>query len=169
MADTNTFLTRFLYGLLPQFADGPSGVLTRSTTTAATIADTNETTLWTYDLPANVLSADGKGVRITAWGTTAATANTKTLRLYFGSGLSGVAHSFGFNNLDWELSAIVLRTGAAAQTFKEMALIDSNTPNIVLGTLTENTAAVITIKMTGLNGTAAANDIVFKGAVVELL
>jgi hypothetical protein len=43
-----------------------------------------EDDLMSYTLPANALSAAGKGVRITANGTTANNSNPKTVKLYFG-------------------------------------------------------------------------------------
>jgi hypothetical protein len=145
----------------------PNGTLTTSTTTAQTAADTVETTLWTYSLPANTLSANGKGVRIVAWGTTGATANGKTIKLYFG-GTTLVTAGNALNNGQWKVNGLVLRSGAATQV---------GTADLVFGgwagaaaTATapaETLSGAVTIRVTGTNGTAAAGDIVFKGAVVE--
>lgn len=148
----------------------PSGVLHVSTTQAGTIADTNETDLWSYALPANTLSADGKALRIRAWGTTGATANTKTLRLYVGATALFTLGPSGYNNLGWHIDAIVVRTGASAQLAQTFAAIGVITGAVNQGTTpAADTTAAITLKVTGQNGTAAANDVVLKGAIVEAL
>ena len=61
------------------------GKLNIDNTTAGTTAVTTEETLLTYTLPANSLTQGGRGIRIRAWGTTAATATTKRIRLKFGA------------------------------------------------------------------------------------
>src|SRR6185312_12901729 len=63
----------------------PSGLLTANLTSTATGAGTTEQTLLSYTLPAKTLSATNKGLKIQAWGVTAANANNKTMKLYFGS------------------------------------------------------------------------------------
>lgn len=147
-----------------------SSVLHVNTTQVGTIADTNETDLWSYALPANTLSADGKGVRIRAWGTTGATANTKTLRLYVGATALFTLGPSAYNNLGWHIDAIVVRTGAATQLAETWAVIGVVTGAVNQGaTPAADTTAAITLKVTGQNGTAAANDVVLKGAIVEAL
>jgi hypothetical protein len=150
------------------------GVLTVNTTQTATAANTTETDLWTYSLPANALSADGKGVRITVFGTTAATANTKNIRLYFGSTVLESGGALALNGNAWRVVAEVYRTGASAQLASALATVSINdgstgTARTRLTTPAETLSGAITIKVTGQNGTAAANDIVFRGAIVEAL
>jgi hypothetical protein len=148
---------------------GLGGVLTVSTTSAQTTAVTTEETLWTYNLPANTLSSDNYGVRITVWGQTGATANTKNMRVYCGAQSRGLLTGAS-NNGHWVISAIVTRTGATTQ--KAVAwgqggpggLITTNTSSP-----TETLSGAVTIAMKGTNGTAAAGDIVFLGAIVEFL
>jgi hypothetical protein len=169
MADLTTLLSKFLQSL-DFFSGRVSGVLTTTTASAGTAADTNETDLWTYSLPANVLNANGKTVRITAFGTLAANANSKTPRLYFGGTLVAF-NTVLSNNQGWRLTADVVRTGASAQLAS--GLYAGGAGNGFLANLpvtpAASTTAAITIKVTGQNGTASANDIVFLGAVVELL
>jgi hypothetical protein len=155
-------------GMMPANPAYATRVLTNSTTTASTGANTTETDLWTYSMPANTLVADGKAVRIAVYGSTAANANVKTVRLYFGSTLLRTVFSAASNNETWYATAVVLRSGASA----EVAV----TYNIISGTVAstntapnEATASPIVIRVTGQNGTATAGDIVFRGAVVELL
>lgn len=147
-----------------------AGVLTTNTTQAGTIADTNETDLWTYTLPANSLNANGKSVRIRVVGSTAANGNTKTVRLYFGGTVIRTIVNGASNNETWGADALVVRTGAATE-FATTHSIVAGTPTIVItaaGPSADTTAAIV-IKVTGQNGTASANDIVFRAALVECL
>jgi hypothetical protein len=146
-----------------------SRVLSVSTTQAGTGANTDETTLWSYALPANTLSANGKGVRITVYGTTAANANTKTRKLYFGA--TAVANvGDANNNANWVFVAVVTRTGASAQiSMAEINTAEGAAQRNTLTTPAEDTTGAITISVTGQNGTANADDIVFRGAIVETL
>lgn len=145
------------------------GVLTTAVTSVGTDANTTEKDLWTYTLPANTLSADGRGVKITAWGSAAANANTKTWKVYFGSTVVSV-RSGAFNNVHLFSMAVVLRTGSATQTSGGSVIVGVGTAFGVDRTApTSDTTAAITIKVTGQNGTASANDIVFYGATVELI
>lgn len=147
-----------------------SSVLHVNTTQNGTAADTNETDLWTYTLPANTLNADGKAIRITAWGTTGATANNKTIRLKFGAGTPRTHGPTAANNVGWVITVIVVRTGASTQLSTGTGIFSEVSPGTqVVGSLAEDTATAITIKVTGQNGTAAADDIVFRGAIVESL
>lgn len=152
-----------------------SGVLTVNTTQAATGANTTETDLWTYSLPANSLSADGKTVRITAYVLTAANANNKTVKLYFGSQLVNTTTAVALNAGLVQLQMDVTRTAAATQELigktiygaADGSAITAQRSDHINGT--QDTTTAITIKVTGQNGTAAANDIVFRSALVEAL
>jgi hypothetical protein len=155
---------------------GVGGVLYISTTSAQTGANTTETDLQTYSLPANTLSTNTYGVRITAWGTTAANGNDKTLKIYFGA-TAVVNTGAGSNNAHtWRSVAEVFRTGASAQEAIGVALSKAGGAwnGSMLGQTTSSqpaadTTAAITIKVTGLNGTASAGDLVCRGMTVEFL
>lgn len=144
------------------------GVLHTNTTQAATIADTNETNLWTFTLPANSLNRDGVGLRITTGGVLGATANNKTLKLYFGASqiasLSTTANASG-----WRMGGIVLRTGAATQRANGDIFIGLGVLNITQSAPAETLSGTVLIRMTGQNAVAAAGDIVYNEAVVECL
>lgn len=168
-----------LWHILNGIVNGPAlkiaganvgGVLTVNTTQAGTTSVTTEEDLWSYSLPANTLNANGRGVRITAFGSFAANGNTKTLRLKFG-GSNIVSYAIATNNSGWEASGIVIRTGASTQLAGGNKLLTNSATLLSSGIVTpaEDTTAAIVIKVTGTNGTASANDIVFRGAVVELL
>jgi hypothetical protein len=180
--DLTTALSNFLGTLMGGRASLPvgsgtataqvSGVLSVNTTQAGTGADTNETDLWTYSLPANTLNVDGKAVRVVVGGSMAANANTKTARFYFG-GSSQVINdqTTAPNGGEWRGEFVIIRTGAAAQVWGVVKTMGA-TPQSSLGfsqRSTGDTTTALTIKVTGQNGTAAANDIVFRGAVVEVL
>jgi hypothetical protein len=143
------------------------GVLTVNTTQASTTAVVTEEDLWTYSLPANTLSANNKAVRITVFGRTAANANNKDIKLYF-AGTVVAARSGAFNAQVWMLTATVIRTGASAQLAIGQGSTNTDDRN-TRTTPAGDTTTALTIKMTGQNGTASANDIIFDGATVELL
>jgi hypothetical protein len=180
-SDLNTLLSKFLGSLTagrPTYPAGGgtaqpvvSGTLTTNTTTAGTIADTNETDLWTYSLPANTLNVDGRTLRITTWFTVANNANNKRVRLYVGGTAIGDSGAFAFGSAlnQVKLQGIVWRTGAAAELTMTELVFNGGSPSTYTAVLASDTTAAITIKVTGLNGTASANDIIFKSAVVELL
>jgi hypothetical protein len=137
-----------------------------NTTAAGTPASTVETDLITVTLPVRTLNWNGQALRVRAWGTTAANANLKTARLYFGTAVLVTTGALAANAKDWVLEALVTRIGdttqdAIAQGIFNGALVDAKftAPNQTL------TAAVI-VKVTGENGTAAANDLVAEGLIV---
>lgn len=148
----------------------PNGTLNQSASAAGvcTIADQLETEAWTYTLPANSLNANSRGVRVHAYGTTAANGNTKTVKIYFGSNAFTVIAG-AVNNAIWFSTNTYLRTSASNQQRMALAGFGAtlNAPTI-LG-LTESETAAIIIKVTMQNGTAAANDICFRGVTVETI
>lgn len=146
---------------------------TVSVTQTGTGADTSEDTLWTYDLPANTLNANGKAIRIIALGTTAANNNNKTLKLYFGTSTINPP-LVTTNTGHWRFEAYVYRTGSSTQVFQgffDIGVSDMSTTTrrARLQLPTETDTAAITIKVTGLNGTSNANDIILYAASVEVL
>lgn len=87
-------------------------------TTAVGNVGAGEDNLMSYTLPANVLNADGKAVRITAMGQGANNANAKTVKLYLGgaTGLTLVSAALTTGSIrDWYIQAIVVRSGAGTQ------------------------------------------------------
>jgi len=143
-------------------------ILSTNTTQTGTNADLNEKDLWTYALPAGHLSATGHAIRFTAYGTLAANANNKTLKGYFGA-TQCVALSTTASGSHWEIRCLVLRTGAATQNSGGFIAIGLGNLNVTHATPAETLANSITVKVTGQNGTASANDIVFRTAIVESL
>ena len=152
----------------------PVGAITVNVTEAGNIANTNEQDLWTYSLPAATLNANGRGVRITVWGTLAANANDKVAKLYMGGYLlSSSVTAMTVNNGLFRAQAEVIRTGAATEvgnaSFYYGVLNGAQTYRANAFALALDTTAAIIIKVTGQSPTAgAANDVVFKGALVEV-
>lgn len=148
------------------------GVLYRSVSAVGTLADLNETILKTIPLSAYTLASDGAMLRITAWGTCAANANTKTIKVRLnGLGSSTLAACTGaYNGLGWRIEATIIRLGAASEdgiavstVGATIAATDMTTGHV--GDLTTDLTPVVT----GQNGTASANDIVCRGVLVEYL
>lgn len=125
--------------------------------------------LMTYSLPANAFSTNGKGVRITAWGTTANNANAKTLTLNFGSTIMFTRAMTVSAANRWVIEVVVFRTGSNAQKYQVTNLRDGSTSSLTPngGTSAQTDTSAITIKCTG-NATAN-NDIVQEGFLIEMI
>jgi hypothetical protein len=140
-------------------------------TTAVGNITTGEDNLQTASLSAGSLWKAGRGVRITAWGTTANNANAKTLKLYFGTAVI-LTNSLTVSIAGtWYVEALVFSTGTDAQDYIAK-LVTTGTAGVALndvelGTATQDDAAAITIKCTG--DATATNDIVQEGLLVEVL
>ena len=138
--------------------------------TAVGNAGSGEDDLITYSLPANSLSGNGKGVHITAWGTTANNANAKTLKLYFGAVM--LTNSLTVNLAGvWRIEADVFRTGSNAQDYVSQ-LVTTGAAGVALndievGSLTQTDSGAITIKCTG--EATSDNDIVMEGLFVKFI
>lgn len=146
------------------------GSLHVNTGSIGTDADTLEKTLMSYDLKANSFNQNGRGVRINAWGTFANNVNIKSVRLYFGATVL-VINDITTTPMggDWHFTAMVLHNAANSQEAIGFAHVQFVSQSIDRTAPTENQAADITIKVTGQNGTAAANEIVCEALLVEFI
>jgi hypothetical protein len=143
-------------------------------TTAVGNVGAGEDDLMTYSLPANSLSANGKGVRVTAWGITANNANVKTYRFYFGTSSIGYVLTSSITGV-WRSEFTVFRTGPNTQdaAFKISEVVNSaalaapKEAQVAIDADAETDTAAITIKVTG--EATANNDIVQQGMLVEFL
>lgn len=148
------------------------GIINTDSVSAATIANTSATTLFSYTLPANAMDVDGRVLRFTAWGGFAANGNTKTVTLKWNgaSGTSIMSYSAAPNNQNWVLQGTVIRTGSSTQDFFGISILGPTAAtNATYGTATATDTAAITLHVTAQNGTAAANDIVYEGSILEFL
>jgi hypothetical protein len=139
-------------------ADLPAGVplsLFTSTTAVANVG-TAETDLITYTMPGGTLAANGQKVRITAFCTTAANANLKTIKVYFGATALRNTGAAAFNNDAAEITATIIRTGASSQI--AMSRIHT-TGAFYVGAASPaaNLANPVTIKVTGTSNTGSSD------------
>lgn len=148
------------------------GALTTSTTQACTTGLVEED-LWTYSLPANSLDADGRGIRIMAFGSLANNANAKTVNFYANALVVVGTGSQTTANGIWRLDVTLLRSGPATEV--GYAGISSGVGGSSVQTLrgaslasTANTTSALPIKITGTTPTTIA-DVCVRGAVVETL
>lgn len=130
-------------------------------------------TLMSYTLPANSLSANGKGVRVTMWGYTSSNANAKQIDLSFGSdAVSSLSLATSELNY-WTVSMLVFRYAAGTQSvFATIDYIKSGVgrvtePAVYVGGTSQDETATILIKLEG-QGTDD-NDIVQNGMLVEFI
>lgn len=145
----------------------PEGVINIDSTEAAN-SGASETDLISYSLPANSLSANGKGVRIKATGTVAANSNTKTIRLYFGASVV-VSNDITTapSNKSWVLEADVWRDSSSTQEYIAKGLVGSVAQTCAMAGLSATMTSAITIKVTGQG--SATSDITAKFLSVEFL
>lgn len=149
---------------------GVGGLLNAQTAAVSTGTGTSEQTLQTYTLPANTLTAAGQSLRIKCWGTTGATANNKTRKLYFGASVITTATEAA-NAQNWTMTLFVMRTGSATQAVEGSGLAGTGgvTPISYVNQGTDDFTTALTIKCTGTDGTSAASDITANGMTVELI
>lgn len=142
-----------------------SDMVSANVTPASTTAVVTAEDLMTYTIPAAALKV-GQRVRVRAWGTTAANANTKTGRLWLGATNMG-GWSAALNATGWEISAEIIVTGAAAETYRRVSLTTSS--NVAGSTAAEAISGAIVVKFQGQNGVASAGDITCNGLEVEIV
>ena len=145
------------------------GVLDVNTTEYSTPADTAEHDAITYSLPANTLNANGKIIRLTAWGELAGNGNLKTIKLYCGSTAINNANTAAAGQTNFRFTADIIRTGAGAQESIGYSMFKTNTFGSGFTTPAEDETGAITLKITVQNGAVSAADIVVHGMMVEVL
>ena len=147
-----------------------------------TPATTTETTLKTWDLPAGALARDDQGIRMHAFGSFAANATDKTVRIKFGAttvltyAVVIAGGGLGTGGGGWRAQVDLFRTGATAQkAIPWFVAAISNWTDADFMTTTgyttpaETLSGAVTIELTGENGTGTADDIVCEGFYVEFL
>lgn len=147
----------------------PSGLIHKNVTSAATAANTTQTTLWTYDIPANTLTEDGQAVRVTIVGLLGANGNTKSLRSKVaGTQLLGV-NSTG-NNVRFSHRLFIVRASSTQVVVIPEAVVPVTAFQAeVIQRITVTFSSTINIQFTGQNAVATAGDVTFETATVELL
>jgi hypothetical protein len=149
---------------------GTAGMLASFPYSVATATGTTEQTLYTYTLPAGYLKT-GQALRVKCWGTTGATANNKTRKLYVGTTNVLATATEAANAQPWMIEGTVLITGAATQgSFLDgLAGTGGITPISAAISGTDNFAAAVTIKCTATDATSAAADVTGYGMTIEIV
>ena len=142
------------------------GRVCTSTASAPTTGTTAEI-LASCPLPANALSIDGAGVKVKAWGTTAANGNNKTLRIDVG-GSTCATLTAATNNGVLTVETTILRTGAATQECGGSGIASSGTVSATRAAPTEDTTLSMTVSAKGTTPTASG-DLTLRGMTVELI
>jgi hypothetical protein len=149
-------------------ADAPVGGSLSIDTTAVGNVGAGEDDLITYTLLGDSLNTDDDYLEIKAWGSFAANANNKRVRLYLGSTALFDSGAQAANNASWSINALIVRTGAAA----EKSVVNFSTSSALFTATTttnaavaEDTTANLTIKCTG----EATNDddVVQDGMIIK--
>ena len=132
------------------------GVLYKSSATFQN-SGTAETTLATYDVPANTLALDNQSLEIEAFFVVTSNANSKSLKLYFGSDNWGVIVLPINTGGGIYVRAILTRTGAATQKMKIYASGTAVGTLVTVQTATRTLTSTNTLRFTGQGG--ASNDL----------
>jgi hypothetical protein len=152
---------------------GAVGVLDVNTTSVGNVGGGTDD-LISYSLPANTLGVNGRGVRITAWGTWNDTTSAGTLQvlLKFGATtLNPTAALAAGSTGTWKFVAEVIRTGAATQVgtcgafWGTSATPPQTAANSAPG---ETLSGAVVIKCQAVAG-VNNNDVVNTGMIVEAI
>ena len=142
------------------------GRICTSTTSAATTGTTIQV-LATCSIPGNALSVDGMGLKVKAWGQTAANANSKVLGIYYGATQCATLTST-VNNGAIIVETTILRTGAATQECAGMSASGAGVASAMRATPAEDTTVTVPLTVKATTATASG-DFTFKGLTVELI
>ena len=126
-----------------------------------------ETDLLLFSIPAKTMTIVGSYLEITAFGTVAANANNKEIKLVLGTTTLLTTGSVAANSGSWQISAKIIYVTATSE--KTSASIISDNSLIVNKAIytasAENWETNLIIKCTG-NG-AGANDVVQEGLIIK--
>lgn len=140
-----------------------TGELESLTTSSPTPNSTALTVLASLAIPTGAMDTAGDVLEITAYGTTGATANNKTLTLVLGTTvLATNSTTAAPNNLNWTIEAKIFYTGAAAQKGYCKFTFNGVASEIDVFTGAETWLAN-TVYIKGQNGTAAVGEITLEG------
>lgn len=152
----------------------PTGMLNVQTTSVGNVGGGTDD-LMSYALPANSLSTNGKGIRVTAWGQTANNANAKSLTFNVGTlTFTPITLTISIAGT-WRYEAVIFRF--AASTHVIFYILSESTGNVAPvsapkaaqgnGTSSDSSTAIITIKFQG--AATNNNDITQDCMLVEFI
>lgn len=146
---------------------GPIGVVLKVNTTAVGNVGAGEDDLITYSVPASTLGTNGNYLEFEVFGTFAANANSKQVKVKYGATTLLASSAQTQNGGTWSISGKIVRTGAATQIASVNSSYDAaNFQNLTnYTTPAETLSGAITLKCTG--EAVADNDIIQKGLVVR--
>lgn len=128
---------------------------------------TGEDTLINYSLPANTLATNLQYIDIDAWGTFAANANNKRLKLKFGTQVILDTTSVAANAGSWWIKSKIVRTGATTQQIISQ-IISDNTLILDKATFIAGAETLTVANNISCTGEATANDdIIQKGLTIK--
>lgn len=117
--------------------------------------NTSEDVLFTYALPASTLKSTGQTLELFASGTLGTSANTKTIKMYFGTAIYTLYNATGAS-LAWSITGYVQRLGSASALVTFTGNV--GTTVVAASTISDTDtldSGTITIKTTGTEATAA--------------
>lgn len=182
-AFTASSSTSAVFGAPPTFKPGTaasadviaSGRIYTNTSVVGNVG-AGEDDLMATTLLADALSANGKAIRVRAWGTLAATANSKRIRIYFGA-TAVIDTGAIFNDstaYTWMAQMDVIRTGATAQiAWAQITYYTSGAIPSAAGvrgataTPAGDVSTALAVKVTG--EATANNDITQTGMWIEVI
>ncbi len=130
-----------------------------------------EQDLMSYTLPANTLDADGKAIRVIAWGTAIVSGKTVAIKFRFGSSSYFIVNS-GVSG-KWHGEFTIIRTGSSAQNLKVIGIEGDAAPPVTEVSIAIDSQAMgssIVIGCRGENLTDAVDNAVTQhGMLVEIL
>ena len=141
------------------------GVLSTNTTSVGNVG-AGEDDLITYSMDRDTSRNDGDIIEVIAYGTFAANANNKEVKMYFGSTEIFATGANAINDGSWVIKATITRTDSDAQQI----ITDGNSNsslarNATYTSGTEDFTTALTIKCTG--EATANDDIVQQGLIVK--
>lgn len=142
--------------------------LASGVTSVGTAADTLEKDLLSFTALGGTLGATGQAMELLAWGSYAATANTKALRVKIGGVSMMDTAGRAINGGDWFLRSTVTRVSPTALRASALFTAPGFTTNDYTA-LTLTATTNIVWRVTGSNHTAAANDLVLEGYKINHL
>lgn len=163
---------------------GVSGVLYSVVTAVGTGANTTLTALASYGIPIGAFVGTADIVRVTAWGSFGQNTHDRGMALQILDNAAVYQSIVGMDtaivpvDLDtaemlWRVGALIYGTATSAKIHGSLTIEGKATGavkgfgNILTQTI-DNTAAT-TVRIVGQNATAAANDVVCEGMLVEYL
>ena len=147
-----------------------TGLLSSAFSDVSTTVVTSEETAFTYSLLAGTLNADGKGVKITVAGETAANNHTKTINVKI-AGFTVLTNTIitAPNAKNWYAEVTILRSSATTSIAAGDIVFDNAHDGVQTSKPAITWANANTIEVTMQNGNATAGDITTSLVTVEFL